>query len=259
MIVPELLLLEIERKANRRDAVMFDQPFLGITPEAFHAVNVHSTTREASPVIDFQMPIPTEHQGVIDLILVRIDDAPAANLRDGQLHDRPCFDVGQHLSPDTAIALKYAKDRHFPGSSTSSFSFSTAAEIGFIDLDFASQQPSSIIGMSHDSQAKCRYRSQCSSIGDAELKRDLPSRHLELEQFYQSQPISTTERSVIDPAAAEVMKGVSTSTAAPPSVAQSVEFFMPTKGAKSLMVFEAKSQHVFSCRGLGLSDALVSS
>jgi len=226
---------------------MFDQSFLGIAPKTFQAVDVYLTTRKVFPVIDLQMTIPAKHQGIVDLILIGIDDASAADLCNGEPHNRSRFDVRQSLGLDTSIALKYPKYGHFSSRTSSAFPFSSAAEVRLIKLDFAAEQLGCVFGMSHNRHSQCCHRLQSSAISNAKLEGHLPGRHFQFEELDQTQPISATECTLINPTSAQVMKSIPAATAAPPSVPETVEFFSPAKGAKSLMVFEAKSQHVFSC------------
>ncbi len=238
---------------------MFDEPLLGIAPKAFKSIYIYSTTRKVFPVIDLQMTIPTEHQGIVDLIFIGIDDASAAHLGYCKAHNRSRLNVRQSLGPNTSIALKYPKYRHFAGCTASPLPFSSAAEVRFIKLNFSAKQLGGVVGVSHNRHPQSGHRLQSSAVSNAKLKCDLPGRHFKFEKLDQAQPIPATKCATVDPTPAQVMKGVPTAAATPPSVLETIEFFRPAKGTKSLMVFEAKSQHVFSCRRFAFNNALVSS
>jgi len=209
VIIPELQLLEVKGKPLRGDSVVFDDPFLGVTPESFQAVDVNPAAGEVFSVIHPQVSITAEHECVVDLVAIGVDDAPSAYLFDRERED--CFGpgVGNHLHEDTSIPLQNAKYRDFAGRPTTSLSFSLPAEVGLVHFDFASDEGFfSLVGVSQDGGTDGVDRPVDRIIGDPQLLGDLPCGKFQFEEFDQSQPLSRREISPVDPPSGEIVEGV---------------------------------------------------
>ena len=66
MIIPELQFLEGQGKPLRGDSVVFDDPFLGVAPESFQAVDVNPAAGKVFSVIHPQVSITEEHERIVD-------------------------------------------------------------------------------------------------------------------------------------------------------------------------------------------------
>lgn len=54
--------------------MMLDQPFLGKGPESLNPIDVHLSLFELVPVIDVEMLVATEHEGIVSCPSVGVND-----------------------------------------------------------------------------------------------------------------------------------------------------------------------------------------
>jgi hypothetical protein len=105
MIVSEVEFFEVERETLWGNAVEFVKPLFGEAPETLKSVDVDPASREALGTVDVEMPIAAEHEAVIGLESVGVNDASPA---DGL--DR---DIGDLLDPNAATAFQDAEYGNF--------------------------------------------------------------------------------------------------------------------------------------------------
>ena len=208
MIVSELQFLEVEGEPFWGDAMVFHDAFLGITPEALQPVDVYPAAGEAFPVVHAKVSIATEHERVVDLVSVGVDDASPANLLDGEGEHIFCSGGGNHFHEDSSLPLQNAENRDFAGGSPSSFPLSLPAKIRFVHLDFAAQEQIAISGMGQDGGTDRVGGVICRIVGEPKLLSDLPDGEFQLEELDETKPLSGGKISPVDPAAGEVLKGV---------------------------------------------------
>lgn len=72
----------------RAHPAMSNQFSLGVAPEAFQAVDMHSSPGEVSPVIDPEVPVPAEGQRIVALVAVGVNQAPAPDEFQGGPQER---------------------------------------------------------------------------------------------------------------------------------------------------------------------------
>ena len=65
MVIPELLLLQVQREQPRGDAVELDETLLRVAPEALDPVDVDLALGKDLPVVQPQVPVATEHEAII--------------------------------------------------------------------------------------------------------------------------------------------------------------------------------------------------
>mgnify|MGYP006268777323 CR=1 FL=1 len=246
-MVSELQFLEVIGKPLRGNSVMFDDSFLGVTPEALQAVDIDPASGEILSVIDPQVSITAEHERIVALETVGINDASPAYLLDGKREDRFGTNVGNHLHEDASFPLQNPEYRDFAGRATTSLPFSLSTEIGLVHLHFAADDdPFSILGVNQDRGTNRVDRFVDRIIGESQLRSDLPCGEFQFEQFDQAQPLSGGKISLVDPPSGEIVEGVAACGTATSFILQPVEFFGPATRAKPTTVFEAKSRQIFS-------------
>ena len=86
--------------------MMFNESHLGPTPQSLQAVDEDLAGKEDLRRIKLQVPIPTEHQAVVNCESVRVDDAASLNLIDS--HSPPCAhrDVWDNRDMNPAVRLE---------------------------------------------------------------------------------------------------------------------------------------------------------
>ena len=248
MVVTEFEFFEVEGEPVRGDAVMLDQALFRPTPKAFEAVDVDLAIGEPGLMVHRQMSISTKHQCIIRFVFVSIYQAATANFFRRDAEQCRGLDVRNRLNANTAITLKYPKNRDFPGRTASSLPFAFAAKVRFVEFDFASQEEVCIVGMSQDRMTDRHDRLVGRIVCQVHLLGDPACRKLKLKELHDSQPIVQRQTACIDPTARQVVKRVSTPRTTPFSISQFPQFATPATRANPLLVFEAKSQHVFSRR-----------
>lgn len=250
MIISEFQFFQVKREPTGRDAVMLDQSLLRPTPEALQAVDVDLAGGEAGLVVDRQMPVAAKHERVVSLVAVGINNAAPPHFLGGDGEQRLGFDVRHDLDIDLPGALQEPENRDFSRCPSSAFTFSAAAEIGLVNLHLAAEQDLGVGGGAENGVADDHDRLVRGVISEAELAGDLPGREFELEEFDHAQPVGAGEAAQVQPAAGEVVKGVTAAGTAAFSRDQFPQLPAVAARAKPLMVFEAKSQQVFSRRRL---------
>ena len=217
VIIPKLELLEIQRELRMGYAMMFHKALLGIAPEALQPVDVNPTPGEVCAVIDPQVSIATEHQGVIDPEAVGVYDAAPTDLFDREAEHRLCLDVGDHLDGDPSLPLQDTENRDFSCCTATSFALPSPSKVSLVEFDFASEEHISIRGMGQDGGSDGIDGLQGRIIAQAHLVSDLACRELQFEELDNAEPLIGSECSAVEPAAAEVMKGIAaTWTFSPP-------------------------------------------
>ena len=259
MIIPKLQLFEVERKPLGRDPMVFHQALLSVAPEPFQAIDVDPSTGETCAVIDLEVAVAAEDEGIVDLEPIGVDDAPTTHLRDGQAQHRLGLNVGQDLQQDPTVSFQDPEDGNLAGGSPSTPPLASPPEVGFVHLHLSSQECcSSVLGVSHDGQTQGRDGLVRGVVSDFELSGHLARGDFELKELEQTEPLWSGERAAIDPASAEIVEGVMATSAASAAVGQAVESSTLTPGTRSLMVFPAKSQQESSGGGLAANQLLIS-
>lgn len=119
MIVSEFQFLEVIAEPLRGDPMVFHDAFLGVTPEALQPVDVHPAAREVFPVVHAKMSVTAEHKRIVDLVAVGVDDAPPANLLDGEGKHIFCSYGGKNFHEDSSLTLQNPENRDFAGGTPS--------------------------------------------------------------------------------------------------------------------------------------------
>jgi len=149
--------------------MVLNQTLLGPTPKPLQAVNVNLAGGEALLMVHLQVPVATEHEAVVALELVRIDDRASADLFDRQLQQGGCRDVSNDRHMDFPFPLQDAQYRHFSGSASASVTLAVAPEVALIELDLSAQQEGGILGLTDDGQANGLNGSVNGPISQAHL------------------------------------------------------------------------------------------
>jgi len=188
MVIPKLHFFQVEGEFFLGDAMVFDQPFLGVAPESLDAVDVNFPGGESFFMVDFEMPIPTEHQRVITPIFVCVHDGSPSHRFDCERKQSLGRDIFDSLNLNHAIPLKYAKYGHFSRRTPSSFAFSLTSEIRFIELDFTAEKVM-IRRVGHQRQSNDCNGLKHGGITKPDLLCDLPGTKIKLEEFDHPQPV----------------------------------------------------------------------
>ena len=239
VIIPELHFFEIQRELLFGDAVKFDQPFLGVAPKSFEAINIDLARREALPMINTKMTIAAEHKSIITPELIRVYDRPATDCFDGHVEQGLSCNIFNNFNLDCPVTLQDAENRHFSGCPATTLPFAPSTEVAFIQLDFASKEqfwiPTGKNGKSDDRDC-LQYR----GIAQSDLLSDFPCRDFEFKEFDDPQPLLERDVQLIDTPVREVVEGVFTSFTAVSSADDPIGFSASTACTKNRPVFPTR-------------------
>ena len=223
-----------------------------ITPESLKTINVDLASGKPLLMVDLEMPISTEHKGIITSELVRIHNRASSYGLNGMVQDFLCSYISQNLDLDNPSPLKDAEDRDLVPSTPASLPFALSPEVGLISFDLSLEEHITIhtIGCNrHTDELKCF---QDRGIGYSHLQRRLPRRDLQLKELDEPQPVSAGDVKLADPSPGEVSKLIPTLTTAIPSTSDSVDFSASTSCAENTVVFLTQPSEIPLCIFLSL-------
>ncbi len=210
MIVSELQFLEVEGEPLRGDTMVFHDALLGVAPESLQAVDVYPAPGEVLPVVHAKVSKTAEHECVVDLVAISIDDASSTHLLDRECEDGFGSGVGDHLHENSPLPLQNAEYRDFPGRATAATrSFSLPAEVGLVHFDFASDEGfPSLVGVSQDGGTDRVDGLIGCIVGESKLLSNSPDGEFQFEELDEAQPLSGSKISAVDPPSGEIVEGV---------------------------------------------------
>jgi len=255
MIIPELHLFQIEREPFFRDAVELDDALLGVAPETFNAVDVDLPVAKMLSMVDIDVPVTAEHERIITLELVCVNDAAAPDHLDRQVKQRLSLDILNRLDMDAAISLEDTEDGDFIGRPASAFALTLAAKVGFVQFN-GPIQPIRRSDTLPDRLSDDLNGFKGRWITQAHLGSNLAGRDLQFKELNDPQPLLRADLNVIDPTVAEVMEGVTTPLATIPFTQQPVDFIAVAPAARNMPFFPAEFAEVQSGSILTFDDEL---
>ncbi len=224
---------------------MLNKPFFGIAPKPLEAVDVNPSLRKMGLVINGKMTIATKHKSVVSPVTVGIYDASTPDFPDRKVQQGFRFDIRNDLNSDYAVTLQNAKNRDFAGCASSTFTLSMTAEIGFVHLDLAAEKGVSIFSMGENGHPYGIYGLIGGVVTHGKLRGHFACRYFQFKELYDPKPLAVRKIPVVYPSPASVLKCIFASRTSVFFIGQSIQLSTPATRAKPLLVFEAKSQHVF--------------
>ena len=239
MIIPKLHFFQVKREPFLGDAMEFDDAFLGVTPESFNAIDVDLPIAKMFAMVKVDMPVTTEHKGIIALELVRVNNATTPNHLDRQIQQRLGLDV--HM--DTAVPLEDAEYGNFVGRSASALAFALTSEIGFIQFDRPVHPIRRFDGIPNRLPNELDGLQSC-GITQSNLLGNPTCGNLQFKELDDPQPLLRADLDTIQPTVAEVMEGVLTPRATVPFTKQPINFIAVTPTAKNMPFFPTEFTQV---------------
>jgi len=210
----------------------FDESLFSVTPEAFKAVNVHRSFCEAPLMIDSSMFIPKGHQGIIGTIFIGINDRTEPDFFNGQIHQRFSGDIRNDTDRNPSISLEETENGHLSRSTSTTVSFSSAAEIRFIGFNFSGQFGKTSIGFENNRLTNNGITSGNSFIIQICLSSSLACRQFHFKDLNDHKPLRSANPGMMQPGAGKVRKVVFTSSASIATVGQNIRFCTAAKWAR---------------------------
>lgn len=248
MIIPKSHLIQVTRKVLFRDSVELSKSFLGVAPEALQAININLACRESFAVVNPQVTIPAEHQGIISPEFIGVYNRASPDHLDGLVKQALCRYVLNHRYLHFSVSLEYTEDRNLACRTPATLTFSTAAEIRFIQFDLASCPEIAFCGY-HGVPDKMTHPQDC-WVAQTDLSGHLVCGDVEFKEFNYPQQLFQRYPTLSNPPIREVMKGVSATFATEFSAFQTVDFITLTGTAENMAIFptefsEEQSDPVF--------------
>lgn len=239
VIISKLHFLEIQRELFFGDTMKLSQPFLCIAPETLQAVDIDLAGGKALAVIHPQMPIPTEHQGIVAAELIRVDNGAAADRLDRHVQQTLGRDIPDHLNLHDAVSLDNPEDGDLPGRASSAFPLASASEVGLVQFDLAVHQQLAIqVGQDRPSQN--RDGLERGRITQPDLLGDLPGGQLHLKKLNEPQPGLIRNSQPADPPARKIMERVAAPLTPVPLARDPVDFSAPTACTENAAIFRTR-------------------
>ena len=209
MIVSELQFLEEEGELLWGDAMVFHDPLLGVAPELLQAVDVDPAAGDVFPVVHAKVTISAEHEKIVDLVAIGVDDASPAHLLDRECKDGFGPGVGHHLHKHFSLLLQNDDFRDFPGSASPSLSLALPTEVEHVLFDCASDERfPSHLKAGQDGGTNRVDGLIGSIVGETQLLSDLADGELQFEELGEAQLLSSGKISLVDPSVGEIVEGV---------------------------------------------------
>lgn len=245
VIVSKLKLLKIKMEFFFGNSMKFYNPFFGVTPKAFQAININLASGKTFAMIDLEMPIAAKHKRVINSEFVSVHDRTAPHLFYGHVKHCISRNVRENLDPYNAVSLENAEDRNLISGTPSARPFAPAAKIALIRLYFAIKEFFlSLIGK--NSLSYYRSGSQGSRIRYSYLFGDSSCRKFKFKELYNPEPFKRLYLKFTCPTSGKIGELISASLTAIPKTRNSVYFSGPATYAIFLMVFPTRIYKIFS-------------
>jgi hypothetical protein len=166
--------------------MIFHEAFLGEGPEPFDPVDVDLPIGESFTVVDPFVTKAIGNQTIVTPKSIRVHQAAALHLLDGEFEKCLSFHVLHDLDPYLPSSFKDPEDRYFACGTASPFSFSPSSEIRFIEF-YLSFQGGSVLSSAQDRRTKEVMKTIGGVVCQTELTGSFPNRRVQFEEFDRQQ------------------------------------------------------------------------
>ena len=239
MIIPKFHFFQVKREPFLGDAMELDNAFFGITPESFNAIDIDFPVAKMLTMVNVDMPVTTEHERIIALELVRVNDTTTPDHLDRQIEQGFSSDVLNGLHMDATVSLEDAEYRNLISRPTAAFAFASAPKVGLVQFD-RPVHPVRRFNAMPNSLPEDLEGLEGRRIAQSNLNGDLTGRYLQFKELDDPQPLLRTDFDTIDPTVTEVMEGILTPLATIPFAKQPIDFIAVTPAAKNMPLFPAE-------------------
>lgn len=255
MVISEFHFFQVKREPFFGDAVKFDNSFFGVTPESLNAVDVNFAVAKMLSMVNVNMSVTTEHQGVVAFKFIRVNDTTAPDHLDCQVQESFGFNVSDYLHMDTAISLEDTEYRNLIGSPAAAFTFALAPKVRFIDFN-DSIHPIGSNGILPNSSADELDSLESCRITQSNLLSNTACRNFQFKELDDPQPLFGADFNFIQPSVTEVVEGISTPLTSIPFAQQPIDFITVTPAAKNMPFFPAEFSQIQPGTVLTFDDEL---
>lgn len=255
MIISEFHFFQVKREPFFGDAMEFNNSFFSVTPEPFNAVDVNFPIAKMFPMVNIDMPVPTEHQRIVAPEFVSINDAAPSDHFDCQIQKSFGFNIFNYLYMDTAVSLEDTEYGNLIGGTASTFAFAFAPKIRLVDFN-GSVHPIRGNRVLPDRPSDKLDSLESRGITQPDLLSNPARGNFQFKELDDPQPFFRADPDFIQPSAAEVMEGILAPLTPVPFLKQSIDFITVTPAAKNMPFFPAEFSQVQSGTVFTFDDEL---
>jgi hypothetical protein len=217
-----------------------DNTLFSERPETFQAVDIDLTGGEPLGVVNPQVPITTEHQGIVTTEIVGIDNGTSFNSFDRHIKKTFGFNVSDYLHLNDAVPFQDAKDRDLTGGSPAAFAFSSASEVTFVYFHLTLKKKFSVFGSSNNAASDGIKSPQDRGVRKSNLLGRFPGRDIQFKELDYPQPFFVAGIEFVNPPSAEIGEGVFAPFAAVSFAKNPVYFSALTACTKNRPIFPTR-------------------
>jgi hypothetical protein len=137
MVITPLDFFQVKKEVMGSDSVEFCQPFFGITPEAFDAINVILSSRIASVIMTNLIVFAEPFQRLVGTKLIGVVDATLFGVGRHFLHQSRRGDIFDRHDSHQPSALQNAKDDLFISRATPTTSRTLPSKVALIQFNLS--------------------------------------------------------------------------------------------------------------------------
>ena len=240
VIIPEFHLFQVQGELFFGNTMKLNNTLFSKGPEALQAVDVDLARGESFSVVHPQVSVTAEHQGVVAVELIGVDDGTSFNGFDRHIKKTFSSNIPDHIHLNNTVPFQDAKDRDLTGGSPAALALSSASEVAFIYLYFALEKKFSVFGISNNAVSDGIESPQDRRIRKSKLFGRLSGRDIQFKEFDYPQPIFVADIEFVNPPSAEIGEGVFTPFAAVSFTKDSVYFSALTACTKNKAFFPTR-------------------
>jgi len=212
IIISEFHLFQVKRELLLGDSMKLNDPLLSITPESFETVDIDFSRRKPFLMINSEMPVTTEHKGIIAFEFIRIHNRSSSDRLNSHIQKRLSSNILYNLNPNSTISLVNTEDRNFSSCPSASLSLPPSSKVSLIKFDLPFEKSFPIL-VSKYRKPDNSYRLKNRRITQPNLLSYFPCRKFYFKELYNPEPLLIGYIKLIKPSIREIMKGIS----APPT------------------------------------------
>lgn len=213
--------------------------FFCITSKPFQAIEINLASAKSFSMVNSEMPITTNHQGVIPSEFIGIDDRTSSNYLEGQIENALCTHILKGFYPQKSLFLQDAENRDFSSSSPSPLSLLSTPKVSFIGLNFPLQPKIPILGVSRDRLSDQVKGIKNRRVRETQWLRGLSCRTLQFKELLQSKPIFGRDSKLLNPSSCKLRKLITTAAITISRTSNSIEFSLPRICTETRVFFPA--------------------
>lgn len=185
-----------------------DNALFSERPETFQAVDIDLAGGEAFGMVNPQVPVTAEHQSIVTMELISVDDGTPFDGLDGHVKQAFGFNISDHINFNNAVSLQDTEDRDFSEGSPAALAFPSAPEVAFVNFHLALEEKFPVFRNGDDAVPDDIKSLQGCRVRKAKLFGCFSGRDIQFKELDCPQPIFVTDVKPVNPSSAEIGEGI---------------------------------------------------